>query len=498
MTTPQSLINALWPGAWDNDKAQAPIVPCKKADKVPLIPWKKYQDSPPDILQIKQWAAEYPECNWALMTGRASGIVVLDLDDYITGTDWLRRSMLKIPKTVAVSTGKERYHYYFQWPGRECHNFAKRIPGFDFRGDGGYVIAPGSIHPDGHRYQWLHGGGPDIEQIALCPDWLLVELFGEKVNPLPAAAQDGATFATISLLGQDIDIPMSEYERRMIDALAAGVPKGSRNQTAFCVAMFLLDRGFGAGDMRALLTEFNSKCAPALNEKEFNTVTISALNYYEKKKHIKKYQKEIRQGGADGRKRGIQELSDFLGFEIVDVFQTPSEDKTISIVVRYEGNLRTSTHSKITGYKSWANEFAQQTLLVPMMPDKVTTQFSNDFLRLLYSVARVRELIEGGTKESQVKQAIARMIDEGLAAGRENAVFTKDRRGVSCFTAYEEGEFVVFHVFQLKDFIAQVTTDLITDRELAKILTDMDCQLKTILICGKRARAWHVKKSLYI
>ena len=59
-----------------------------------------------------------------------------------------------LPATVEVITTRGR-HLYFQTPETSVRNSAGKVaPGIDVRGDGGYVLAPPSIHPSGRRYEW--------------------------------------------------------------------------------------------------------------------------------------------------------------------------------------------------------------------------------------------------------------------------------------------------------------------------------------------------------
>jgi hypothetical protein len=50
-------------------------------------------------------------------------------------------------------TGKG-WQLFFRHPGVTIPNRAGIIPGLDVRGDGGYVVAPPSVHPNGKQYRW--------------------------------------------------------------------------------------------------------------------------------------------------------------------------------------------------------------------------------------------------------------------------------------------------------------------------------------------------------
>lgn len=148
------------------------LVPIAGADKKPLVPWKEYTTRLPTSDELSEWFdGPLPEDggnNIGIVTGSVSGIVVLDIDGP-AGEESLR-SLGDVPETATVRTGKGR-HLYFRHPGNEIRNFAGKLPGLDLRGDGGYVVAPPSIHANGSRYEWeLH---PEAVGIAEVPAWLL-------------------------------------------------------------------------------------------------------------------------------------------------------------------------------------------------------------------------------------------------------------------------------------------------------------------------------------
>jgi bifunctional DNA primase/polymerase-like protein/primase-like protein len=98
--------------------------------------------------------------NLAIVCGAVSGnLAVLDFDN---GDVWAKFFSLfpdVIERTKVAATGKG-YHVYVKLPEPIAKGYAlgkdgKRL-GLDLQGEGSYVVAPPSIHPDGARYQWIN------------------------------------------------------------------------------------------------------------------------------------------------------------------------------------------------------------------------------------------------------------------------------------------------------------------------------------------------------
>ena len=125
------------------------ILPLKPGSKEPAFSWKRFQSEHATPDEIAKWAAT--DCNVGIVTGAISGLVVLDCD---TVEAVEQAEMLGVAGTLSVGTSRGR-HFYFDHPGGVVRNLAKFRPGMDLRGDGGYVVGPGSIHPDGSIYSAL-------------------------------------------------------------------------------------------------------------------------------------------------------------------------------------------------------------------------------------------------------------------------------------------------------------------------------------------------------
>ncbi|HCT80128.1 MAG TPA: DNA primase [Micromonosporaceae bacterium] len=95
----------------------------------------------------------------AIRTGNASRLVVIDVDPAHGGLDSLSALVGRrlAPPTAHVRTGSGGLHLYYRHPGGNLPCSQGRLgPGIDVRGDGGYVVAPPSIHPTtGKPYRWI-------------------------------------------------------------------------------------------------------------------------------------------------------------------------------------------------------------------------------------------------------------------------------------------------------------------------------------------------------
>jgi hypothetical protein len=208
---------------------------CKKVGKHPRTP-NGFKDATTHLDIIRDWWHRWPNANVGIATGKASGLLVLDID----GADgWKSLDGVDLPpSTPRVHTGKVRgVHVYFAHPGSKISSKVGGRPGLDLKADGGYVVAPPSRHVSGARYEWLI---PPDEPLAAAPPWLL-EL-GQRSD---------------STKGRAAERPPDEWLR-----LLQGVPVGQRHDTAVRIAGHYLGKGWKPEEVEALLLGFASQCDP--------------------------------------------------------------------------------------------------------------------------------------------------------------------------------------------------------------------------------------------
>jgi len=222
------------------------IMPLKKGDKRPLLAWEQFQKTRPTQEQIDEWCRVYPDANIAIITGRVSNLVVLDID----GPEGANAVKTKgVPSTRMASTGKGT-HYYFKMPtDRTIGNAVGIMPQVDVRGEGGYVVAPGSIHPNGANYTWVLE-----DEIADLPIWLYEAQRQEKQKTAPKT-----------------DNPS------WLEEIKGGVKEGGRNDAAARLAGHYVRKGYEPSDVIDLLSNWNRKNVPPLSDKEIEAVVKSIV-----------------------------------------------------------------------------------------------------------------------------------------------------------------------------------------------------------------------------
>jgi hypothetical protein len=163
----------VFPVWWvENGRCACGKADCQHPGKHPIgrLAPKGRNSATTDPETIRRWWHQYPHANVAIATGPESGLVVVDVDPRHGG--YPDRLTGKLPVTPTVSTGGRGWHFYLAHPEGGI-KFPAKIPncrGADLKADGGYVMAPPSVHVLGRMYCWQI---PTTHPLAPCPPWLL-------------------------------------------------------------------------------------------------------------------------------------------------------------------------------------------------------------------------------------------------------------------------------------------------------------------------------------
>ena len=151
------------------------VIPVKRADKKPYVLWKDYQSRYPSESEVNQWAADFPDAQIAIVTGKISNLTVIDCDsdEGVEALGYFLDEDIPIP-TVKTPRG---LHFYFQHDSRVL-NSVKTIHDTDTRSEGGYVLAPPSYNGAG-PYKWMHGLSLDDVKPAKLPE-NVVEILSQQ------------------------------------------------------------------------------------------------------------------------------------------------------------------------------------------------------------------------------------------------------------------------------------------------------------------------------
>ena len=224
-----------------------PVFPLKPGDKAPLTA-RGFKDASTNPETIHVWWYNNLTAEIGVVTGQPSGLLVVDIDPR-NGGDASLEQLPELPKTYSVSTGGGGLHLYYQLPCADCgdsvenhpreglvrfewaetarpsgfwywrpevtlegpslllrdHQFVQpKFPktlaeGIDLKADGGYVVAPPSVHASGRKYEWLN-----IREVAPAPAWL------KEYGKLPTGEPPERTIAPVD---PNDDRPGTEFNR---------------------------------------------------------------------------------------------------------------------------------------------------------------------------------------------------------------------------------------------------------------------------------------------
>ncbi len=235
------------------------VFPCRPHDKRPATT-HGVKDATTDPGVIERWWRQGPNFNIGIATGAVSKILVIDVDDLDAEAELRKLESLHcaLPATVETVTARGR-HLFFKWPERDIRNSASKLaPGIDVRANGGYVVAPPSLHPCGRRYCWSVDSANAFAEL---PDWLLDMIIAPAIGSTSGA---------------------SAWQ----DLIRDGIGQGRRNDTIARLIGHLLFRRIEPLMALELALAFNeARCRPPLPRAEVVAV-INSIAARELKRRI--------------------------------------------------------------------------------------------------------------------------------------------------------------------------------------------------------------------
>lgn len=230
------------------------VFPCGVRSKAPATP-HGFRDASIDPDIIRSWWRCDPSFNVGIATGTVSHLFAVDIDglDAEASLRALEYERGELPPSVEAITARGR-HIYFQMPAAPVPCSAGRVADhIDVKADGGYVLAPPSIHPTGRAYAW---SVDSAREIASAPAWLLNLIVDPKANGHEPA-------------------PVSQWR----DIAANGVAEGARDDTAARLAGHLLRRYVDPIVTYELLICWNEqRCRPPLPARDIERVVDSVAS----------------------------------------------------------------------------------------------------------------------------------------------------------------------------------------------------------------------------
>jgi Bifunctional DNA primase/polymerase, N-terminal len=176
--------------------------------------------------RVLAWWTRHPQANIGLATGHTFDVLDVDGPQGAAAIGALAAEHGLASSGPLVRTGGGGWHYYLAPTG--LGNVHPRDLGHvDWRGRGGYVVAPPSRHASGHAYQFVPGRGLDTP-LAEVPAPLRARLQHRQADrpaasviPLPLAggvAQPYARAALANELARVAAAPVGERNRRLWEA----------------------------------------------------------------------------------------------------------------------------------------------------------------------------------------------------------------------------------------------------------------------------------------
>ncbi len=300
--------------------------------KVPFPGTHGHKEASCNEQDVRALWNKFPNANVAIATGKRSGFFVLDVDvkECKVGDQSLSDLEHKyggLPETVESITWSGGRQLFFQYPeDADVFNSQSKIgQDLDIRGEGGYVVAPGSI-VNGKTYEWEVSHHPDDLKIMPAPQWLVdkcVEVNKKEKYRLPEGE----------------------------------IPQGSQDDEMFRFTCSLKAQGFTPEMVRSALQEALKKCPQnprkPFSEKDIERWIKSAFRYKEEsqKRRRNKRIDELELATVLQKKYTIIYSEEGKFFRYIDgYYQYLSENALVGLISQDFGCLKNNVINLIIRY----------------------------------------------------------------------------------------------------------------------------------------------------
>jgi len=183
----------------------------KEVAKMAAIPWKPFQTERATAEQVQEWFTRWPTAGIAIITGTISGVIGVDLDNQ-AAIDWAHANLPPTPWVTISGRDEHGEHWYYRHSGHDIKNGVKLKVGdgikIDIRGDGGYLVAAPSVHPNGSVYTQAGDWSVSVHDLPAFPAAPLgltapatapgSSRYSRETTPEPAIRQAESAKATIT------------------------------------------------------------------------------------------------------------------------------------------------------------------------------------------------------------------------------------------------------------------------------------------------------------
>ena len=254
-----------------------------KCKRPAVASWTQFQKRLPTEAEVRGWFTQNPDANIGIITGKISNLCVFDLDS--DDAQKYAEDQGGFPLTVKALSSKGP-HYYMTYPDFEVRPSVNHKLKIDIRAEGGYIVAPPSIHGSGATYTWEKELSIFETNPEFCTPWMIdfLKKVSKKDEPVKKKApnKDNA-----------VAIHTEPIKNDYAELLKNGCFEKYRNDSATKLVGHLFGKGLEAEEIWELVSNWNAtKNTPPLDTSELRDI-VNSIKKYEH--HTTKTNKEKKQ-----------------------------------------------------------------------------------------------------------------------------------------------------------------------------------------------------------